>query len=169
MPSGCDSVVSINVTEQIPDTSFIDTTLYVGQFLEIPGEALIESDFSGLITSQAANGCDSIISVKVMMLYESAHFVPSGFSPNSDGYNDNIGVMGGGISSINFYVYNRWGEKVFSYQGAYDGICPQDPLCKWDGTHNNKPVNVATYVYFLKGTYINGVEFTEKGTISLIK
>ena len=169
LPAGCDSIVSINVTEQIPDTSFIDTTLYFGQFLEIPGEALIESDFSGLITTQAANGCDSIISVKVIMLYESAYFVPSGFSPNSDGNNDNIGVMGGGISSVNFYIYNRWGEKVFSYEGAYDGICPQDPLCKWDGTHNNTPVNVATYVYFLKGTYTNGLEFTEKGTISLIK
>lgn len=167
--SGCDSIVYVNLTEQIPDTSFIDTVLYIGQSLDIAGQVLVESDFEGLVYLDANDGCDSIISAKVVMLYESAHFMPTGFSPNGDGSNDVIGLMGGGISEIKLYIYNRWGERVFSYEGDYDGVCPQDPLCNWDGQYNNQPVNVATYVFYLKGTYINGEEFSEKGTISLIK
>jgi gliding motility-associated-like protein len=130
---------------------------------------LVESDFEGLVYLDATNGCDLIISAKIFMLYESTHFMPTGFSPNGDGSNDVIGLMGGGISEIKLYIYNRWGERVFSYEGDYEGVCPQDPLCNWDGKYNNQPVNVATYVFYLKGTYINGEEFTEKGTISLIK
>jgi gliding motility-associated-like protein len=167
---GCDSTVLINLVELIPDTSFIDTVIYVGQSLDIAGQVLVESDFEGLVYIESiSSGCDSIISAKVKMLYESAHFVPTGFSPNGDGNNDVIGVMGGGITEINFYIYNRWGEKVFSYVGGYNDFCPDDPLCNWDGTYNNQPVNVETYVYYLKGTYSNGEDFTEKGTISLIK
>ena len=167
---GCDSTVSINLEEIIPDTSFIDTLIYVGQTFDIAGEILVQSDFEGLVYVESLlTGCDSIISAKIRMLNESVHYVPTGFSPNNDGNNDFIGVMGGGISEINFYIYNRWGERIFTYEGPYEGFCPEDPTCQWDGTYNNQPLNVETYVYYLKGVYVNGEEFTDKGTISLIK
>ena len=167
---GCDSTVSINLEEIIPDTSYIDTLIYVGQTLDIAGEVFVQSDFEGLVYIESLiSGCDSVISAKIRMLNESVHYVPTGFSPNNDGNNDFIGVMGGGISDIKFYIYNRWGERIFTYEGPYEGFCPEDPTCKWDGTYNNQALNVGTYVYYLKGVYVNGEEFTDKGTISLIK
>ena len=171
---GCDSSVTINLLEKNTDTSFIDTVLFTGQSINI-GNQVIDSDYEDFINLKDIYGCDSVIGVKVNIIYEYFHFVPTGFSPNNDGENDVIGVMGTGVSEINFYIYNRWGQKVFSYEGDYN--CPQDqrdleganPLYSWNGTFNNQAVNVETYVYFLKGTYVNGKEFFEKGTISLIK
>ena len=163
LPNGCDSVININVTEIVPDTAYIDTIIYVGQSLDIAGVVLIESDFEGIVYLQASNGCDSIVSVKVLMLYESTHFVPSGFSPNGDGVNDFIGVMGGGIEEMEFSIFNRWGELIFNA----DCCCSQ--ACLWDGKYRNQIQNVGTYVYYLNGIYTNGMPFKEKGTISLIK
>ena len=74
--------MNINITELNPDTSYLDTVLYVGQSLDISGVVLIESDFSGLVYLQGIAGCDSILSVNVTMLYEYTYYVPSGFSPN---------------------------------------------------------------------------------------
>lgn len=163
LPSGCDSVINISITELNQDTTFLDTIIYVGQSIDISGVVLIESDFEGLVYLQAANGCDSVLSIRVQMLYESTHFVPSGFSPNGDGVNDFIGVMGGGIQEMEFSIFNRWGEVVFNSD------CCCSTICSWDGKHRNKVLNVGTYVYYLKGTYNNGMPFTEKGTISLVK
>ena len=163
LPNGCDSVININITEIVPDTAYIDTVIYVGQSLDISGVVLIESDFEGIVYLQASNGCDSIVSVKVLMLYESTHFVPSGFSPNGDGVNDYTGVMGGGIEEMEFSIFNRWGELIFNA----DCCCSQ--ACLWDGKYRNQIQNVGTYVYYLNGIYTNGMPFKEKGTISLIK
>ena len=164
---GCDSIVTVTLTELIPDTTFIDTLLYVGQSLalEIQGdEVLIESDFEGLITYVGSNGCDSsILDITVLMIYEYAHFVPTGFSPNNDGNNDFIGVMGGGIEEMDFYIFNRWGEVVYET----DCCCSQS--CSWDGKFRGQLLNNGTYVYYLKGKYLNGIPFKEKGLISLIK
>lgn len=164
---GCDSIVTVTLTELIPDTTFIDTLLYVGQSLalEIQGdEVLIESDFEGLITYVGSNGCDSsVLDITVLMIYEYAHFVPTGFSPNNDGNNDFIGVMGGGIEEMDFYIFNRWGEVVYET----DCCCSQN--CSWDGKFRGQFLNNGTYVYYLKGKYLNGLPFKEKGLISLIK
>ena len=165
--SGCDSIVTVNLTEQIPDTLFIDTVLYVGQSLSIDiqgDELLINSDFEGFITSTGSNGCDSsILDIFVSMIYENDHFVPTGFSPNNDGINDFIGVMGGGIQEMNFYIFNRWGEVI------YETDCCCSQTCSWDGNFRGQLMNNGTYVYYLKGTYLNGIPFKEKGLISLIK
>ena len=163
LPSGCDSVVNITITELNIDTSYLDTVLYVGQSLDISGVVLIESDFSGLVYLQGIAGCDSIVSVNVTMLYEYTYYVPSGFSPNGDGQNDFIGVMGGGIEEMNFNIFNRWGEVVFNSE------CCCSQACSWDGTYRSQSLNVGTFVYYLTGKYINGIEFREKGTISLVK
>ena len=144
LPSGCDSVINVSITELNQDTTFLDTIIYVGQSIDISGVVLVESDFEGLVYLQAANGCDSVLSIRVQMLYESTHFVPSGFSPNGDGVNDFIGVMGGGIQEMEFSIFNRWGEVVFNSD------CCCSTICSWDGKHRNKVLNVGTYVYYLK-------------------
>ena len=133
--------------------------------IDIQGdELLINSDFEGFITSTGSNGCDSsILDIFVSMIYENDHFVPTGFSPNNDGINDFIGVMGGGIQEMNFYIFNRWGEVI------YETDCCCSQTCSWDGNFRGQLMNNGTYVYYLKGTYLNGIPFKEKGLISLIK
>ncbi|MES2778296.1 MAG: ice-binding family protein [Bacteroidota bacterium] len=74
------------------------------------------------------NGCASLpasVSVAVNDCVINGFFIPEGFSPNGDGYNDVFVIRGGDQfpnSSIN--IYNRWGVKVYAaapYTGNWDG------------------------------------------------
>ena len=87
-------------------------------------------------------------------------FVPSAFSPNEDGENDELCVYSDCMESLTFTIYNRWGEKV--YETSNMQIC-------WDGTWKGKPLNSAVFVYVLDGYLINGQTITQKGNISLIR
>jgi gliding motility-associated-like protein len=86
-------------------------------------------------------------------------FVPNAFTPNGDVLNDILYVRGDYISSMNFRIYNQWGEKVFETNNLTQG---------WDGTYkgNNAPQGV--YDYYLN--YIcSGHSYQKKGNITLIR
>lgn len=70
--------------------------------------------------------------------------LPNIFTPNGDNTNDlYIPVKNRHIKSVEFIMYNRWGEIVFE---------SKDPGLKWDGRSKqmNKPVSDGTYYYICK-------------------
>lgn len=87
-------------------------------------------------------------------------FVPNVFSPNGDGFNDVLRVRGKGIENLQFIVFNRWGEKVFETNDVNSG---------WDGTFKGEPMNLAVFVYVLKGKYKNGKLIDERGNVTLMR
>ncbi len=87
--------------------------------------------------------------------------VPTAFTPNGDGKNDVVYVKGWGIKNLlEFSIYNRWGEKIFTTDDINQG---------WDGTFKGKPQNIDTYVYYVKGELYSGKEVAKKGTINLFR
>ncbi|UKN03390.1 gliding motility-associated C-terminal domain-containing protein [Paracrocinitomix mangrovi] len=113
------------------------------------------------VTGQDVNGC---VNTACMTLFVEIVcgdiFVPSAFSPNNDGDNDVLCVYSDCMKSMNFTIYNRWGEKVYTTSSM--NIC-------WDGTWNGKMLNSAVFVYVLEGYLINGEPVNQKGNISLIR
>jgi len=87
-------------------------------------------------------------------------FVPNAFSPNGDGQNDLLYVRGACIATVEFSVYNRLGEKVFS---------TTDPSIGWDGVWRGVPCENAVFTYVVKGTLLDGTEISEKGNVTLVK
>lgn len=87
-------------------------------------------------------------------------FIPTAFSPNSDGVNEMECVLGNCFQAFNFAIYDRWGEKVFE---------SNDPENCWNGTYKGKMMNTAVFVYFLKATLVNGEEISRTGNVSLIR
>ncbi len=87
-------------------------------------------------------------------------FVPSGFSPNSDGNNDVLYVRSKCLKNLNFVIYNRWGEKVFE---------TTNPDAGWDGSFRGKYMDTGVFVYYLTAEYYNGVQINQKGNITLIR
>lgn len=87
-------------------------------------------------------------------------FVPNAFSPNGDNQNDILFVRGACIETMEFSVYNRWGEQVFQ---------STDPTFGWDGVWRGVACENAVFHYVLKGTLIDGTEINKKGNVSLIK
>ena|GEM_PF-2269985 len=87
-------------------------------------------------------------------------FVPDAFSPNKDGENDVLYVRDNCIATLDFVIFDRWGNKVFETENINKG---------WDGTYKGQPMNTGTYVYYLKGTLQDGTAVEKKGNVALIR
>jgi gliding motility-associated-like protein len=87
-------------------------------------------------------------------------FVPNAFTPNGDGNNDVVYVYSTMIKSINFYVYDQWGEMLFKSTSQSVG---------WDGTYKGTREPVGTYVYYLDAIMNDGTKANKKGTITLLR
>jgi gliding motility-associated-like protein len=86
--------------------------------------------------------------------------VPDVFSPNGDVHNDVLYVRSTCISSLDFLVFDRWGNKIFETNNINQG---------WDGNYNGSPMNIGTYIWYLKGTTVDGVSIKEKGNVTLVR
>lgn len=86
-------------------------------------------------------------------------FIPTVFSPNNDGLNDELCVLGNRILEVNFAVYNRWGEEVFATN--------RTESC-WDGNHNGEPVSGAL-IYTFKAILEEGQTVEESGNIQILR
>ena len=62
--SGCDSLVTLNLTVGRPTTASIDTTICTGQFYQIAGQALVTAGtYNFTLTNRA--GCDSMVNLRL--------------------------------------------------------------------------------------------------------
>ncbi len=114
------------------------------------------------VTATTPQGCFGVDYITVRLFNTAPSiFVPSAFTPNSDGYNDVIKPVLAGITTFDYFkIFNRWGQCVFStaQQGA-----------GWDGTINGTTQPVGTYVFMVQGKdYLGNVIF-KKGTIILAR
>jgi gliding motility-associated-like protein len=88
-------------------------------------------------------------------------FVPSAFTPNSDGKNDILKPMTVGITTLQYFkVFNRWGQMLFSTTTIGKG---------WDGRFNGQEQPAGAYVYEAEGWDFKGAKILRKGTVVLIR
>jgi len=111
-----------------------------------------------------AFGCTNVDTVVVTVLDvvcgEPYIYVPNAFTPNGDGNNDILYVHADMATDLYFAIYDRWGEKIFETTDASKG---------WNGTYKGKPLDPAVFVYYLKVTCLNRLQFEKKGNITLIR
>lgn len=87
-------------------------------------------------------------------------FVPNVFTPNGDGKNDVLLVYGNYISSIQFRIFNQWGQLIFISRNISTG---------WDGTYSGQQQPVGVYAYTLQVVLQDGTIVNKKGSINLIR
>jgi gliding motility-associated-like protein len=88
-------------------------------------------------------------------------YVPTAFTPNSDGKNDLFKVIPTGLKSFGFLaVYNRWGQLLFRTTDYNKG---------WDGNFNGAKVDAGTLVYIVSAVDYKGRPMNRKGTFVLIR
>ncbi len=110
-------------------------------------------------TPEGCNNTDDIV-VKVFKTPPSI-FVPSGFTPNSDGNNDVIRPILAGMQRLEFFrIYNRYGQMVFETRQPGKG---------WDGNINGYPQTSAAFVYQCQAIDYQGNPVFAKGTFVLIR
>jgi gliding motility-associated-like protein len=116
------------------------------------------------VTGYSEQGCSATDSALMRVEGDNLNglFVPSVFSPNTDGKNDCYRILlPGGVSDYELHIYNRWGENVHNADDA--GDC-------WDGTYRGEPCDVGVYFYYYKLKSPNcKAEMEGKGDITLVR
>lgn len=88
-------------------------------------------------------------------------YIPKGFTPNSDGINDQFFVIADWeVDNFEILIFNRGGGLVFKSSDIHQG---------WDGTDNNVEVSQGVYVYKILYKDQNGDNKIAKGTLTLIR
>jgi len=106
-------------------------------------------------------GCIDSASVDIKVVYDIPDALPSAFTPNNDGLNDVFKVSNLKLQKlVDFSVYNRLGQKVFSTSNIDQG---------WDGTFNGTPQDMGVYFYQVIVAHPDGTNAVYKGDVTLIR
>lgn len=113
------------------------------------------------------NGCIATDTVNFSIGSQYIVDLPSAFSPNSDGKNDRLQLVGDiemidKSKPMSLIIYNRLGHKVYQ---ANREVVLTDP---WDGTYRGQSLDMDVYVYFLNITFIDGSSLVKQGNITLL-
>lgn len=112
------------------------------------------------VTFVDANGCSDSDTVTVEVIEAYGIFIPGSFSPNNDGTNDMLFVYGAGIKTLQFLVYDRYGELVFESHSVNDG---------WDGIFRGKAMNGGIFTWYCSAEYFDGRTESLKGDVTLMR
>lgn len=114
-----------------------------------------------VVTVTSADGCTASDSIFIEVVDPCGEvMVPTIFSPNNDGLNDQLCVLGGCIQTMSLQIYNRWGELVFE---------SNDPTDCWDGTFRDQKVNTGTFIYKLSVRRDDGTDFQSAGNVNVVR
>ena len=81
-------------------------------------------------------------------------FIPTAFTPNSDGLNDILRPKPVGMKQFNYFrVFNRWGNMLYSTSQEGQG---------WDGNFAGEQQAAGTYVFIAQAVDYNGKLVTKK-------
>jgi gliding motility-associated-like protein len=183
--NGCIFRDSVQLTFQAPpelelgqDTTVCDDRVFVLTPLAGPGmlswpdgsiASEFEVSFPGPVVATLDDGFCLVRDTVVVTLRECLDFkayLPTAFSPNFDGINDEFRPgLNPRIEIISYRmeVYDRWGGLRFASDEYSDG---------WDGLDNGRPVEMGVYLYSIELTYIDdrGVGSTAiGGDVTLLK
>jgi len=121
----------------------------------------ISDEITYHLTITTSEGCTDTASVHVSIFKGSALYVPTAFTPNSDGLNDILKPYYIGIKSLSYFtIFNGWGQKIFSTNDMTKG---------WNGSFKGNLSNAGSYVWVLKAVDVVGRPYDLKGTFVLIR
>jgi gliding motility-associated-like protein len=106
------------------------------------------------------NGCIYSDSLQINVSQDHIYFVPNAFSPNGDGHNDLFMITAFNVRKLEYRIFDRWGNLVFSGHDIKDS---------WDGTYKGKEANEAVYVYTVYIEYLDRYNFRSQGSITLMR
>jgi len=106
------------------------------------------------------NGCSAYADVLILVNFVKGIGVADAFTPNGDGTNDVLFVLGYNLEQIHFEIYNKYGEKVFA---------TSDQRIGWDGTYHDMEQNPGVFTWVLYYTLTDGERGILKGNTTLIR
>ena len=165
--SSSPSSVMIGENFQFTDLSQVNIVDWVWNFGDSTGTSTVQNPsynysnsgyFTVCLTVTDTFGCVDSTCNDVIVFMPPA--VLNAFSPNGDGENDEFKVLGGPFKSLEFRIYNNWGQVIFESDKQSKG---------WDGTKDGEDQPIGVYVWTVKAVSINGNEYNLKGDVTLLR
>jgi len=91
------------------------------------------------ITNQYS--CSASVTKTVQIWPEFRFWIPNAFTPDNNFLNEVFKPFVIGVENYRFYVFNRWGEKIFFTNRPEEG---------WDGTFRGKPCKSDVYAWLIE-------------------
>ncbi len=118
-------------------------------------------DIVYVVTATNASGCVDTDTVRIKVIPIEGVFVPTAFTPNGDGKNDVLKpLMGPQYTLLDFSVYNRWGQLVFTTKQIGAG---------WDGKIGGAVQMTNAFVWKVSVKDRQGNVTERSGTTTLIR
>lgn len=147
-------LVNLKEFENFPD-------IYSFDHWESINHTILPSTTSPVVSFNAlADDTITAVYVVIPIPPEKGAHLPTAFSPNGDGNNDELFIYGGQIEKAYLSIYDRWGELIFETSNKDDS---------WDGTYKGANASPGVYVYKLKAIFWDGDIETKTGNITLIR
>lgn len=127
--------------------------------LQLNQQVTILVQATGVSACQLSGSSTAVTGTAISQL-KNQIYVANAFTPNSDGNNDIVYVHSESIKSLSFYVYDQWGELLFTTTDINKG---------WDGYYKGTREPAGVYVYFVKAIMNDGAQLNKKGTITLLR
>ncbi len=116
--------------------------------------------YQTVLTVENLYGCTDVFEKTIYISPRYALKIPTAFTPNGDGRNDEFRVTGNGVKEYRINIYNRWGALVFTSDNISDS---------WDGSAEGNEAAKGLYVYriFFKDENDEVSEYT--GSIVIVR
>jgi gliding motility-associated-like protein len=120
-----------------------------------------------IVTGYDSLGCSNTTTVDVFV--EMSGFIPSLFTPNSDGKNDQLKVYGVNlVNGFSLKIFNRDGNVVYSTRNLTEALQQG-----WDGTNNGVQQPNGVYYWKIDGAVASGEKLLlngkKEGSILLLR
>lgn len=131
---------------------------------EVTRTILVRSPNTYKVTVNYLNGCSKDTSIIIKEVCEPKFYVPTSFTPDDNGLNDMLCPLGNSFETVEFTIFNRWGDIVF---------VSDNPSSCWDGNIKGKKASTGVYAYMINYTAVNEYGLLQKGrktgTVTIIR
>jgi gliding motility-associated-like protein len=119
----------------------------------------------GMYTVQVTNteGCVVEVTTEVQDRCEPKLVIPSAFSPDNNGINDVLEMIGLYLTDFDLKIYNRWGEVIFASNNLDH---------KWNGRYKDVKVQPGVYAWtasYKSSDYPERPKYTVRGAVTVIR
>jgi gliding motility-associated-like protein len=104
------------------------------------------------------NGCQD--TTKANLSIALLPVLPTGFTPNEDGENDVFIIRGGPFKTVDFKIYNNWGQLIYESTDALEG---------WNGMYKGERAPMGVYTWTFTVEMTNGQVVKKSGDVTLMR
>jgi gliding motility-associated-like protein len=164
--NGCDSLHQL-ILALNPSSEWRDTVEADRQYLWPANNTAYAQSGTYVHSLKNAAGCDSVHILHLTIIPESSVYIPTAFSPNNDGINDQFTIYGDAslILIESLQIFDRWGNFLADLRD----LPPSDPQYGWDGKGKGVIMDPGVYVYVARLRFEGDETALFSGDVTLTK